>query len=54
MEAQLSLRVRQTFWAELEEFADREKRTLGNHGSVILDWDLEQLKAAGSTERLVK
>ncbi len=52
--AQLSLRVRQALRAELEEFAAREKRKLGNIGELILEWGFEQLKAAGSTERLLK
>src|SRR5260370_2321033 len=39
---------------ELEEFAAREKRKLGNIGELILEWGFEQLKAAGSTERLLK
>jgi hypothetical protein len=33
--AQLNLRVRQALRAELEEFAAREKRKLGNVGEVI-------------------
>ena len=52
--APLSLRVRQALRAELEGYAAREKRTLGNIGEVILEWAFEQLKAAGSTERLLK
>jgi hypothetical protein len=52
--AQLSLRVRQALRAELEEFAAREKRKLGNVGEVILEWGFEQLKAAGSIDRLLK
>jgi hypothetical protein len=52
--APLSLRVRQTLRAELEQFAARERRTLGNVGELILEWGFEQLKAAGSTERLLK
>jgi len=52
--AQLSLRVRQALRAELEEFAAREKRKLGNLGELILEWAFEQLKIAGSTERLLK
>ena len=52
--APLSLRVRQALRAELEEFAARERRTLGNVGELILEWGFEQLKAAGSTERLLK
>jgi hypothetical protein len=52
--AQLSLRVRQALRAELEEFAAREKRKLGNLGELILEWAFEQLKAVGSTEQLLK
>lgn len=52
--AQISVRVRQALRAELEEFAARERRTLGNIGELILEWGFEQLKAAGSTERLLK
>src|SRR5882762_4971472 len=52
--AQLSLRVRQALGAELEEFAAREKRRLGNLGELFLEWALEQLKAAGSTQNLME
>jgi len=52
--AQLSLRVRQALRTELEEFAVREKRKLGKVGEVILEWGFEQLKAAGSIDRLLK
>jgi len=52
--APISFRVRQELRAELEDFAAREKRTLGNIGELILEWGFEQLKAAGSTERLLR
>jgi hypothetical protein len=52
--AQISLRIRQALRAELEEFAAREKRKLGNIGEVLLEWSFEQLKAAGSIDRLLK
>jgi hypothetical protein len=52
--APLSLRVRQALRAELEKFAVQERRTLGNLGELIVEWAFEQLKAAGSTERLLK
>jgi hypothetical protein len=52
--AQISLRVRQALRAELEELAVRERRKLGNIAELILEWGFEQLKAAGSTERLLK
>jgi hypothetical protein len=51
---QLGLRVRQALRLELEEFATREKRKLGNVGEIILEWGFEQLKAAGSIDRLLK
>ncbi|MHB8527251.1 MAG: hypothetical protein ACYDD2_13980 [Candidatus Acidiferrales bacterium] len=52
--APLSLRIRRDLRAELEGFAARERRTLGNVGELILEWGLEQLKTAGSTEQLLK
>lgn len=51
---QVSVRVSQALRIELEKYAAAEKRTLGNFGAVILEWAFEQLKAAGSTERLLK
>jgi hypothetical protein len=52
--AQVSFRVRQAFRDELAAFAAQEKRTLGNLGELILEWGFEQLKAVGSTHRLLK
>ncbi|HYK40295.1 MAG TPA: hypothetical protein VEU98_09715 [Candidatus Eremiobacteraceae bacterium] len=52
--AQISLRIRQALRSELEEFALRERRKLGNVGEVLLEWGFEQLKAAGSIDRLLK
>ena len=52
--AQLSLRVRQDLRREMEGFAERERRKLGNVGEVLLEWAFEQLKAAGSVDRLLK
>lgn len=52
--AQISLRIRQALRSELEEFAVREKRKLGNVGEVLLEWGFEQLKTAGSIDRLLK
>jgi hypothetical protein len=51
--AQISIRVRRDLRTELEKFAARERRKLGNIGEVLLEWAFEQLKAAGSTERLL-
>lgn len=39
--APLSLRVRQALRAEMEEFAARERRTLGNIGELLLEWSIE-------------
>lgn len=52
--AQISIRIRQDLRSELEAFAQRERRKLGNIGEVLLEWAFEQLKIAGSTERLLK
>jgi hypothetical protein len=52
--APVSLRVRQALRLEMEQFAARERRTLGNVGELLLEWAFEQLKTAGSTERLLK
>jgi len=52
--AQISLRVRQVLRADLEQFAARERRKLGNLTELVLEWAFEQLKVAGSTDRLLK
>jgi hypothetical protein len=52
--APISLRVRQALRAELEEVSIRERRTLGNLGELVLEWAYEQLKQAGSMERLLQ
>lgn len=52
--AQISLRVRQSLRAEMEEFAAGERRKLGNVAEVLLEWGFEQLKAAGRTDGLLK
>ncbi len=52
--AQISLRVRQALRADLEQFAARERRKLGNLTELVLEWAFEQLKVAGSTDRLLK
>jgi hypothetical protein len=52
--AQISIRVRQDLRGEMEKFAYRERRKLGNLGEILLEWAWAQLLAAGSTERLLK
>lgn len=39
---------------DLQKIADHEYRKLGNLGELLMEWSFEQLKAAGSTERLLK
>ena len=46
--APLSLRIRQELRREMEGFAAREGRKLGNVGEQLMEWGFEQLKAAGS------
>ena len=52
--APLSLRVRQELRLQLEQTAAQERRSLGNLGELLLEWACEQLKVAGSLDRLLK
>lgn len=52
--AQLSIRVRQDLRRELEAFAECERRKLGNLTELLIEWAFQQLKVAGSTDRLLK
>jgi len=52
--ASVSLRIRPALRVELAEFAAREQRSLGNIGAVLREWAFAQLKAAATTERLLK
>jgi hypothetical protein len=52
--AQISIRVRQELRREMEEFAYKERRKLGNLGEMLLEWAWAQLETAGSTDRLLK
>jgi hypothetical protein len=38
----------------MEEFAYKDRRRLGNLGELLMEWAWEQLKAAGSIDRLLK
>lgn len=49
---QVSFRVREDLRAEMIQFAESEKRSLGNLGAILLEWSFERLKAAGSTHEL--
>jgi uncharacterized protein (DUF1778 family) len=50
--APLSLRVRQELRRQLEQAAAQERRTLCNFSELLLEWAYEQLKVAGSIDRL--
>jgi hypothetical protein len=52
--APLSLRVRQALRTEIEAVAAREKRSMSNISELILEWGIQQLKVAGSLERLLE
>ena len=52
--APLSLRIKPSLRTEIENFAVREGRSLGNLGGLLVEWGFEQLKNAGSTGRLLK
>jgi hypothetical protein len=38
----------------MEDYAYSDRRKLGNVGETLLEWAWEQLKVAGSIERLLK
>jgi len=48
----VTVRIRPHLRDELLQFADREQRSLGNLGAILLEWAVEQLKTAGSSQRL--
>jgi hypothetical protein len=50
----VTMRIPSAVRAELWQFAARERRSLGNIGATLLEWAFEQLKVAGSTERLLQ
>ena len=52
--ASVSLRIKPELRVEMEQFAAVEQRSLGNIGALLLVWAFDQLKAVGSTERLLK
>jgi hypothetical protein len=51
--AQVSVRIRQTLRAEIEEFAARERRTMSNISELLLDWSIAHLKKAGTIDQLL-
>ena len=50
----VTMRIRPALRVALEQFAAREQRSLGNLGSVLLEWAFDQLKSSGSIDRLLK
>ena len=52
--SQVSFRIESALRVELQQFAIQERRSLGNLGAVLLEWGFDQLKVAGSVDRLLK
>lgn len=50
----VTMRVRPNLRAALVEFAAGAQRSMGDLGTILLELGYEQLKAAGSTERLLR
>lgn len=50
----LSIRVSQDFRRDFEAFAEKERRKPSTMADIMLTWAFEQLKAAGSIDRLLK
>ena|SRR5579862_4313235 len=51
---QISFHVHQDLRREMEAFANKERRNLGNFAAVLVEWAWEQLQVAGSLDRLLK
>lgn len=49
----VTMRIRQDLRDEMIQFAEREQRSLGNLGAILLEWSFERLKATGSTDKLL-
>jgi hypothetical protein len=49
----VTLRMRGNLRTEINQFAEREKRSLSNLASILLEWSFEELKSAGSTTKLL-
>lgn len=52
--SQVSFRIEPALRNELQQFANQERRSLGNLGAVLIEWSFEQLKSVGSVDRLLK
>lgn len=48
----VTARIRPGLRAEMIAFAERENRSLGNLGAMLLESSFEELKVAGSTNAL--
>jgi len=49
----VTLRMRGNLRTEINQFAEREKRSLSNLASILLEWSFEELKSSGSTTKLL-
>jgi hypothetical protein len=52
--ASVTIRIRPDLRTEMVEFAEREQRSLGNLGAILLEWAFEKLNVAGSTDELLE
>ena len=48
------IRLRPELRDEMIRFAEREQRSLGNFGAILLEWAFERIKVAGSTVKLLE
>lgn len=52
--ATVTIRIPPSLRDELIRFACGEQRSLGNLGALLIEWGFQQLKAAGSTDNLLR
>jgi len=50
----VTLRIRPALRGELVQFAERERRSVGNLRATLLEWAFEQLKVGGTVDRLMR
>jgi hypothetical protein len=49
----VTLRMRGDLRTQMSAFSEQEKRSFGSLAAILLEWSFEQLKAAGSTTKLL-
>jgi hypothetical protein len=50
----LYLRCAPGFRGKLQEWADKERRSLSSTGALLIEWAFEQLKSAGTIQELLE